>query len=499
MKILLLYPKFPETFWSFTWALKFVSKKSGTPPLGLVTIASMLPESWERKLIDTNVSRLRDSHIAWADYVFISGMSVQKQSAQELVDRCSRFSAKVVAGGPLFSTSWDDFPKVDHFILNEAEITLPEFLQDLEEGSPRRMYTTERFADMRETPAPDWRLIKMKKYASMSIQYSRGCPYNCDFCDITLLYGRKVRIKNTTQIIGELENIYQMGWRDSVFFVDDNFIAHKAKLKKETLPAVIQWMKKRSHPFVFNTQASINIADDEELMQLMVEAGFDKVFIGIETPSEEGLEECSKVQNEHRDLVACVKKIHSFGMEVQGGFIVGFDSDPWSIFEDQIRFIQDSAIVTAMVGLLTALKGTKLYKRLQRENRLLGEETGNNTDCTLNFEPSMDKNVLLQGYKRIVSTIYSPSYYYKRVHTFLKEYRPPVRKHLYRFKPIHIITLIKTTFFLGIIGKERLHYWRLMFWTIFRRPRLFPTATTLAIYGFHHRKVCEKYIRNEGL
>ncbi len=499
MKILLVYPKFPETFWSFTWALKFVSKKSGTPPLGLATVASMLPEEWERKLIDMNVSRLGDSHIKWADYVWISGMSVQKQSAGELVERCKRLGTKIVAGGPLFSTSYDDFPEVDHFVLNEAEITLPEFLQDLEDGSPRRMYTTDSFADLRDTPAPDWSLIKMKEYASMSLQYSRGCPYNCEFCDITLLYGRKVRTKETRQILGELENIYRHGWRESVFFVDDNFIAHKAHLKRETLPAIIQWMEERNHPFVFNTQASINIADDEELMRLMVEAGFDKVFIGIETPNEKGLEECSKGQNEHRDLVACVKKIHSFGLEVQGGFIVGFDSDPKSIFDEQIRFIQESAIVTAMVGLLMALKGTKLYKRLKRENRLLEEESGNNTDCTLNFVPKMDMDALLEGYKRIVSTIYSPSYYYKRVLTFLKEYRPPVKKHLFRFKPIHILTLIKTTFILGIIGKERLHYWRLMFWTIFRRPRLFPTATTLAIYGFHHRKVCEKYIRGEGV
>ncbi len=493
MKILLIYPEFPETFWSFTRALKFVSKKSAIPPLGLLTVASMLPDDWELSLIDMNVNHLKKKSLEGVDYVFISAMSVQRQSALDIIEICIREGVKVVAGGPLFTTSYMEFPGVDHFVLNEAEITLPEFLFDLANGTPRHLYKSGSWADVTKTPSPDLKLLKIKKYASMSLQYSRGCPFNCDFCDITLLYGRKVRIKKTEQVIRELENLYHLGWRENVFFVDDNFIGNRQILKNEALPAIAGWMKKRKYPFSFNTQASINIADDDELMRLMVDAGFEKVFIGIETPNEESLIECSKMQNKGRDMVSCIKKIQRSGMEVQGGFIVGFDSDPKTIFDDQIRFIQKSGIVTAMVGLLEALKGTDLYKRLDRENRLLGEETGDNTDCSINFIPKMDLNELVEGYKRIVSSIYSPKYYYYRIRDFLKEYNPP-RKKFFRFKPVHFLTIFKTTFYLGVIGKERLYYWKLMLWTIFRHPGYFPLATTLAIYGFHHRKISELYI-----
>ena len=493
MNILLVYPQFPETFWSYKRALKFVSKKASTPPLGLLTVATLLPEEWKVKLVDTNVSPLRNSQLRWADYVFISGMSVQKKSAKDIIRRCRRLEVAVVAGGPLFTTGWEDFPEVDHFVLHEAEITLPEFICDVENGSARRVYTTDRKPVISSSPPPRLELLRMKKYASMVVQYSRGCPFDCDFCDITLLYGRHTRIKESRQVIGELEQIYRLGWRENVFFVDDNFIGNKRVLKQDLLPDLIRWMKAHGYPFTFNTQASINIADDDELLRLMVEAGFDNVFIGIETPSAEGLKECSKVQNEHRDMVASVKKIHHAGISVQGGFIVGFDSDPESIFEDQIRFIQESAIVTAMVGVLTALKGTKLYRRLKNENRLLSEETGDNTDCSINFQPAMDWNTLLNGYKRLVSTIYSPKYYYSRVKKFLLEYSPPTGR-IFKLRPIHLAALLKSVVFLGIIGRERRQYWKLILWTIFRRPRCFPLATTLAIYGFHYRKVFERYI-----
>lgn len=493
MNILLVYPEFPETFWSFKWALKFVSKRSGTPPLGLLTVAALLPEDWQVKLVDMNVTALRDRHLHWADYVFLSGMSVQKQSARAVITRCRRIGKKIVAGGPLFTTGWEDFPEVDHLVLGEAESILPEFLSDLSSGVTRRIYSTESKPELTATPPPRIDLLKKRYYASMVVQFSRGCPFNCDFCDITLLYGRRARLKSTEQVLAELENIYRRGWRENVFFVDDNFIGNKQVLKRELLPALIEWMQARSYPFTFNTQASINIADDDRLLELMAHAGFDNVFIGIETPSAAGLQECSKVQNTHRDMVASVRKIQRAGIEVQGGFIVGFDSDPKTIFEDQIRFIQDSSIVTAMVGLLTALKGTKLYRRLKNENRLLSEESGNNTDCSINFKPAMDRDTLLAGYKRIVGTIYSPRYYYMRVRQFLKEYSPPTHR-VFRFHLVHISALIKSILLIGIIGKERVQFWKLMLWTIFRRPRCFPLATTLAIYGFHYRKVFEKYL-----
>ncbi len=493
MKILLVYPEFPDTFWSFKHALNFISKKSGTPPLGLLTVASLLPPDWEVRLVDMNVQALRNRHLRWADYVFLSGMSVQKAAARKVITRCRRIGTRTVAGGPLFTTGWEDFPAVDHLVLGEAETILPEFIRDLQSGCVRRIYRAESKPLLSATPPPQLDLLKMRYYASMVVQFSRGCPFDCDFCDITMLYGRRVRLKSTEQVLTELEQIYRRGWRENVFFVDDNFIGNKRVLKQELLPALVEWMRERKYPFSFNTQASINIADDARLLELMAAAGFDNVFIGIETPSAAGLQECSKVQNEHRDMVASVRKIQRAGIEVQGGFIVGFDSDPKTIFEDQIRFIQDSSIVTAMVGLLTALKGTKLYRRLKKENRLVSEETGNNTDGSLNFEPAMDRDVLISGYKRIVGTIYSPHYYYSRVKRFLQEYTPPARP-IFRLRPMHIKAILKSILVLGVIGKERVQYWKLMLWALFRRPRCFPLATTLAIYGFHYRRVFEKHL-----
>ncbi|RLB04265.1 MAG: B12-binding domain-containing radical SAM protein, partial [Deltaproteobacteria bacterium] len=424
MKILLIYPKYPDTFWSFKYALKFISKKASFPPLGLLTVAAMLPSHWQKRLVDMNVRPLSDEALQWADYVFISAMAVQKESAIEVINRCKRMGIKTAAGGPLFTAEYEEFKDVDHLILNEAEKTLPPFLEDLRKGSARHIYTTSEWPDLKQTPPPLWELIEMKEYASMNIQYSRGCPFNCEFCDIIVLNGRIPRTKDKEQIILELNSLYDHGWRGGVFFVDDNFIGNKKKLKAQILPAIIGWMKERNYPFSFFTEASIDLSDDEELMGLMVEAGFDTVFIGIETPYEESLTECSKFQNRNRDLVACVKKIQQRGLQVTGGFIVGFDHDPPSIFERQINFIQKSGIVTAMVGLLNAPRGTRLYRRLRKENRLLHEVSGDNTDCSINFIPKMGHETLINGYKRIMKTIYSPRHYYRRIGTFLHEYRP---------------------------------------------------------------------------
>ncbi len=493
MKILLIYPKYPDTFWSLKWALRFISKKASLPPLGLLTVAAMLPEEWEKKLVDMNVETLKDKDIKWADYVFIGAISVQRESVKKVIERCKRFGARIVAGGPLFTTSYEDFEDIDHFILNEAELTLSPFLDDLKNGCPKHIYTSKEFPDIKETPIPLWELVNMKKYANMCIQYSRGCPFNCEFCDVTLLFGHKMRTKTKEQIIEELEILYSLGWRDGVFIVDDNFIGNKYKVKKEILPAMIDWMKKRKYPFHFGTQTSINLADDDDLMRMMAQSGFESVFVGIETPDEESLAECGKVQNRNRDLVACVKKIQRFGLQVQGGFIVGFDSDPPLIFERQIKFIQESGITTAMVGLLNAPRGTRLYKRLTREGRLLKNISGDNTDFSTNFVPKMNLEVLVNGYKKIVRTIYSPKYYYERAREFLREYKP-LRNKTHHFHFNRIGAFSKSILLLGVIGKERIHYWKLFFSCLFRRPRLFPTAITLAIYGFHFRKVFGNYL-----
>lgn len=493
MNILLVYPTYPDTFWSFKHALKFVSKKASFPPLGLLTVASMLPVEWNKKLIDMNAENLRDKDILWADYVFISAMSVQSKSADEVIERCRKLNAKIVAGGPLFTSSFENYRYIDHLVLDEAEITLPKFLSDLNEGNPASIYTSEDWADITSTPLPLWELISKKHYTSMNLQYSRGCPYDCDFCDITVLYGRRPRTKTKEQVITELDALYSTGWRGPVFFVDDNFIGNKVKLKKEILPAIIEWNKKRKNPFYLNTEVSINIADDDKLMELMVQAGFEAVFIGIESPNEESLLECNKFQNRNRDLISSIKKIQAAGLEVQGGFIVGFDNDPPAIFEKLTNFIQESGIVTAMVGLLNAPIGTKLHKRLLKEGRMLNDFTGNNTDFSINFIPGMNIKVLMDGYKKILDTIYSPKHYYERVMLFMKNFKPQ-KKKIFHINLRYVLALFKSMFKLGIIGRERIYYWKLFFWSLFTRPQLFSLAILFTIYGFHFRKISSQYI-----
>ena len=494
MKILLVYPGYPDTFWSFKHAMRMISKKAAFPPLGLLTVAAMLPEEWEQKLVDMNVTRLTDDNLMWADYVFISAMTVQRESVKDVIARCRELGVKTVAGGPLFTTGHDEFEGVDHFVLGEAEVTLPIFLKDLAQGSPRHLYTSNKRPDISRTPVPQWSLINMNKYSSMSFQYSRGCPFDCEFCDIIVLNGHKPRTKSGEQVMAELEAIYRQGWRQAVFIVDDNFIGNRRKLKSETLPAILDWMTKRKFPFILSTEASINLADDEELMHLMTQAGFNRVFIGIETPNEDSLVECNKYHNQNRDLVASVRKMQNHGLEVQGGFIVGFDSDPLSIFRSQINFIQKSGITTAMVGLLNAPRGTKLYQRLNRENRLVKDISGDNTDCSLNFIPKMNYETLINGYKSILNTIYSPKEYYERVKVFLKEYKPTPLKRPARLQFFHIRALFNSVWFLGIREKGRRYYWKLFLSTLLKRPRSFPMSITLALYGFHFRKVVEKYL-----
>ncbi len=493
MKILLVYPQYPDTFWSLRHALRIISKKAAFPPLGLLTVSSMLPREWEKKLVDMNATPLTDKDIRWADYVFISAMVVQRESVREVIQRCKKLSAKIVAGGPLFTSEYEEFEEVDHLVLNEAEITLPPFLEDLGKGCAKHIYTSEERPDIRTTPIPEWHLLDTKKYATMSIQYSRGCPFDCEFCDIVILNGHKVRTKNKDQFLAELEALYNRGWRAGVFVVDDNFIGNKRQLKEEILPAIIKWQQERKHPFGLSTQLSINLADDEELMRLMGMAGFDSVFVGIESPNEESLVECNKRQNEGRNLIASVKKMQNHGFQVQAGFILGFDSDPDSIFKNQIDFIQKSGIAVAMVGLLQALHGTKLHQRLKRENRILEKDSGDNTDCSMNFIPKMNRERLVNGYKNVLTTIYSSKQYYTRVKRLLKQYKPQRTKGIPRLELWHIGALIRSTWFLGIVDRERWHYWRFLVSTLIERPRSFPMSISLAVVGFHFRKLAYKY------
>ncbi len=490
MKILLVYPETPSTFWSFSNALKFVSKKAAEPPLGLITIAALLPQEWDKKLIDMNVARLENKHIEWADYVFLSGMSIHINSFRDVVRRCNKLSTKVVAGGPLCTTQYKDFLGIDHFILNEAEITLPLFLKDLEEGKPKFLYSSDEFPDVSTSPVPMWELLEMKKYASMSMQYSRGCPYDCEFCSITMLNGRRPRTKSKKQFLNELNVIYQQGWRGAISVVDDNFIGNKVKLKKEILPALISWLEEKKYPFQFITEVTFNLADDEELSDLMVKAGFHDIFIGIETPNEESLVECGKSPNLKRDYVQSVHKLQRKGFVVSGGFIVGFDSDPPQIFDQQINFIQKSGITSAMVGILNAPYGTKLFERLKSENRLLDSFTGNNMDASINFVPQMKYADLMKGYTKIINTIYAHKEYYERLKRFLKNYRIPEWKTGF-LTLAEIKAFIKLVWILGFLEKGKLHFWKILFYSLFKHPQKFSLAMTLVVYGFHFRRIAQ--------
>ena len=448
----------------------------------------MLPATWQKKLVDMNVTALRTSDIQWADYVFISAMYIQKESVNYIIGECIKYNTKIVAGGPLFTQEYKNYPQIDHFILNEAEITLPQFLHDLHAGHPQKLYKTAEYADITCTPVPDYHLLSRKDYAFMNIQVSRGCPFSCDFCEITSLLGHKVRMKDTEQIIHELDKLYELKWRGSVFIVDDNFIGNKSQIKNNLLPAMKEWMQMHKYPFTFNTETSINLADDEQLMSLMVETGFNSTFIGIETPEEKSLHDCNKVQNKNRDLLKSVIKIQKAGLQVSGGFIVGFDSDTPGVFQRQIDFIQKSGIVSAMVGLLNAPKNTRLYERLEAENRLTTDATGNNTDLSMNFIPKMNHNELLKGYKNIIHNIYATKPYYKRVRQLLLNYN-----RLYKGQTKINFTILsaffKTVYIIGFLNRGRSEYWKLLIWTLFNRPGSIVDAITYTVYGYHYQTV----------
>ncbi|MCX6013781.1 MAG: DUF4070 domain-containing protein [Chloroflexi bacterium] len=494
MNILLIYPQYPDTFWSFKHAVKFISKKAAFPPLGLLTVASMIPAEWKKKVVDMNTTKLKNKDIAWADYVFISAMIIQKESVLKVIKLCKSMKKKIVAGGPLFTADYQEYDDVDHLVLNEAEMTLAPFLEDLKNGCAKHIYTSTEYPDITKTPIPMWNLLNMKKYFSMASQYSRGCPFDCEFCNVVVLNGHRPRTKTSEQMLNELNALYLSGWRGEVLIVDDNFIGNKNKLKAEVLPDMQEWMKLRNYPFRLSTEVSINIADDDELINKMVGSNFTTLFIGIESPNEDSLIECGKKQNKNRDMVASVKKLQNFGFQIHGGFIVGFDSDPSTIFENQIDFIQKSGIVTAMVGLLNAPKGTKLYKRLMEEKRLLGNITGDNTDLSMNFVPEMDQKTLMDGYKNVLNTIYSNKHYYERIKTFFKEYKPRKRGPG-RPKLVDLKAFMQSIWIIGIKERGRKQYWNLIGSTLVKRPKMLPMAVTLAIYGFHLRKVTRAYVK----
>ena len=488
MNVLLISPRTPDTFWSFKHAVRFVSRKASMPPLGLLTVAGMLPSEWSLRLVDLNVERLKNDDLRRADYVFLGAMIVQKDSVREILERCAAMDKTVIAGGPLFTTGHEAFPGIQHFVLGEAEEVMPQLVADLQGGRLQPVYQAGSRPDITRTPAPRWDLIQFRHYVTMSVQFSRGCPFDCEFCDIIVMNGRVPRTKTTAQLIAELDALVRRGWRDMVFIVDDNFIGNRRRTKM-LLHALIEWRQRTRTSVGFLTEASMNLADDPELCGLMVEAGFKKVFVGIETPSVEALAECHKLQNRDRDLVVSVQTLQRAGLEVMGGFIVGFDSDPADIFKRQFEFIQRSGVATAMVGLLTALPQTRLWQRLQREGRLEADSTGNNTDAVLNFKPRLNRDLLQSGYRDLVKRLYEPDNYYRRIRTFLKSHRPAGPRR--RLARADCKAFVKSFWVLGVWHRGRVGYWRLFWGTLLRRPRQFPHAIELAILGYHFRRVAQ--------
>ena len=491
MNSLLIYPEWPDTYWSFKHALPFEGKRSAYPPLGLLTVASMLPKHWQKKLVDTNVRPLTDADLEWADVALLSGMLVHKQDLLAILARCRARGLRTVIGGPVTS-SVEELPlHADHVVIGEAEDLIADLAADLERGTAKPVYRARELPGLDTTPLPDLSLINPKYYSAMAIQYSRGCPFTCEFCDIIEIYGRKPRTKSPAQVVTELDQLYQSKWRGSVFIVDDNFIGNKKKVK-ELLPVLRDWNVQHQRPFTFFTEASVNLADDADLLQMMKDAGFTRVFLGIETPVEASLKEAQKLQNTRRSLMESVRRVQTYGMEVMAGFIVGFDNDPEDVFDKQVEFIQESAIPLAMVGLLLALPGTQLYRRLMKEGRIVDEGRGDNMDLRLNFIPRMNAERLVEGYRSILRRIYHPDAYYERVRRFLAQYRPT---HHRPRSLSDYLALGRSILKQGVLGEARASYWKFFLQAATRYRHAFDTAITLAIMGYHFqtltRVVCD--------
>ena len=425
---LLVYPEHPPTYWGGNFALEIVGIKAAFPPLGLLTIAAMFPPEYDLRVVDMNATSLEESDLEWADMVFTSTMITQRVSLQAVIERCNQAGVPVVAGGPHPTTFHDEIEGVDHFVLDEAEEIFPEFLRDLEGGKAKAIYREPRKPDVTQTPVPRFDLIDMKNYDIMGVQFSRGCPFDCEFCYITKLYGRVPRTKTPDQMVNEFELLYRLGWRGQVFLVDDNFIGNKRDAMN-LLPVLADWQRAHRYPFTLTTEASVNLARMDELMDAMVEAGFDTVFLGIETPNPKALLKTKKPQNiskrEENYLFNAVRKIQQKGMQVQGGFILGLDDDDEGVFDAQIEFIQKVGIPVAPIYMLTAVKGTDMYNRLKSENRILEVSIGGNA-MTLNFKPEMDPKILIEGYRRVTATLYDPTLenYFKRCLTLFEHLKP---------------------------------------------------------------------------
>jgi radical SAM superfamily enzyme YgiQ (UPF0313 family) len=495
---LLVYPAFATSFWSFKFALQYLGKKSSMPPLGLLTLANMFPHNYNLRLVDMNVRPLTDDDLQWADLVCTSTMIVQRTSLEHVITRAKRAGKPVVAGGPHPTSYWEDIEDVDYFLLGEVEATFPDFLHDLEHGTAQHLYVPREKPAITQTPLPRYDLITMRDYGSMLLQFSRGCPFDCEFCDITKLYGRVPRTKTPEQMLAEFDLLYRLGWRGSLFLVDDNFIGNRRDALR-LLRALIPWQRDRHYPFNLYTEASMNLVEYDELMEAMVQAGFTSVFVGIETPTPAALIATKKKQNVRKDdpeyALHAVHTLQAKGFEVMGGFILGLDGETPEVFDLHIEFIQHAAIAMAMEGLLTVLKGTDLYHRMAREGRLRGDTTGNNLDTQLNFVPEMPEEVLKAGYKRVLNTIYD-----RRLEQYFARCWTLVQRLDRRRAPTPMATPLRLSEMLRFAGASLRQllshqgpaYLRFLSRVLTQHPAMLREAVTLAAKGYHLQKITEQ-------
>jgi len=487
------------SYWNYVDVCKLAGAKYPAAPLGLLTVAAMLPQHWEFKLVDANVEQLKAEHIEWADIVCIGGMLPQQQSMISIIDKVHQYDCPVVVGGPDPSSQPDLYQSADYIVHGEGEVTIPMFIEDLGKGCRSGEYKSDTMADMTKAVVPRFDLIRFQDYIQVGIQYSRGCPFNCEFCDIIELYGRKSRTKSPEQVIKELQTLFDLGYRGHVDFVDDNFIGNKKNVKK-VLPVIREWSEANKYPYYFSTESSINLADDENLMQMMKDVDFRFVFIGIETPEDEILKLTNKKINLNRSMVKAIKKVYSYGMIVNGGFIIGFDTETDRTAVNMIQCIQDSGICMAMVGKLYALPKTQLTRRLGREGRLFEKGSTlrdvdtdlDQTTSGLNFVTSRSRLEVLRDYNRVIKYIYTPENYYDRVlyaSLNLKpvyKYQPSMRKFLKNIK-----VFLKICLKVGFSKTTGWFYWKTLFTVIVKNPKALEATVNLAAMFIHFNKHSE--------
>ncbi len=489
LKVLLVWPRFPSSFWSFDGIRDMVPMETEQPPLGLLTVAALCPKTWTLRLIDRSFEDLLDADILWADLVMVSGMRVQKDDIREILLRARDLGRRTIVGGPFASSEPELLLRLaDHVVVGEPDEVFLEIASDLERGSARRLYEVTEKPDVSKTPLPRFDLLKIDKYGSMAIQFSRGCPFQCEFCDIITIYGRKPRTKRPAQLLAELDALYELGWRDQVFIVDDNFIGNH-KLALELAVELQEWQKRHGYPLFFYTEASIDLAQKPELIDAMVKANFFFVFIGIESPSPKSLKEARKFQNLRRDPLESVRFIQSQGLWVTAGFIIGFDSDTEEIFEQQKDFIERAAIPWAMAGFLIAPPTTPLYDRMLKEGRLLMDTTATSNFDPPNFKTLLPLPVLLKGFKETLSSLYAAPAFYDRCYRSLLQWkaRKPQKSPEIPFGPMLGI-FVRSIIRQGLLSNYRSAYWKFLLRLLGRWlfvPRKLSLGFAMLLSGHH--------------